>query len=234
MKLLLISNSTNAGEEYLRLSAARRNAPAGRARNRLRALRRGHLLLRRIRTQGTGAFRRAGHPRPLGAPGRGSRSARPPGRSDLRGRRQHLRAGQKDAAAGADAGHPAPDQGRRALRRLVGRQQRLLPDDLDHERHADRPARIVPGHRSGEVPDQPPLPRRQPRRTCRGDARAAHPRIHRGQPAPLGGRAARRVHAALRRRTAGTDRRTADADVPQGRRTVRSGTGRRPFVVDYK
>ncbi len=137
-------------------------------------------------------------PGPLRTPGEGPRSLHPPCRGDLRGRREHLRPGPQDAAAGAHAGHSAEGQVRDALRGMVGREQRMLPDDLDDERHADRRARIVPRHRRREVPDQPPLPRCQPRGACRRDPRAAHPRVHRGQSAPLGGRPARGMHAPLR------------------------------------
>ena len=77
------------------------------------------------------------------------------------------------------------------------------------------------------IPDQPPLPRRQPRGARRGDPRTAHPGVYRGQSAPLGGRTARRLHAALRGRETGADRPTPDADVPQRSRNLRGRTGRR-------
>ena len=79
----------------------------------------------------------------------------------------------------------------------VGRQQRLLPDDLHHQRHAHRRTGIVQGYRGREVPDQPPLPGRQPRRSRRRDPRAAYSGVHHGQSAPLRRRPARRLHASL-------------------------------------
>ena len=48
-----------------------------------------------------------------------------------------------------------------------------------------------------EVPDQPPLPGRQPRRSRRRDPRAAYSGVHHGQSAPLRRRPARRLHASL-------------------------------------
>ena len=88
--------------------------------------------------------------------------------------------------------------------------------------------------RSRKVPDKPPLPRRQPRGARRGDPRTAHPGVYRGQSAPLGGRTARRLHAALRGRETGADRPTPDADVPQRSRNLRGRTGRRPvfFIIN--
>lgn len=77
----------------------------------------------------------------------------------------------------------------------------------------------------------PPLPRRQPRGARRRDARAAHPRIHRGQPAALGRRAARRVHAPPCGGETRTDRQAPDAHVPQGHGALRSTTGQRPVVL---
>ena len=58
--------------------------------------------------------------------------------------------------------------------------------------------------------------------------------FHRSQPAPLGGRTARRLHAALRGRETGADRPTPDADVPQRSRNLRGRTGRRPvfFIIN--
>ena len=55
----------------------------------------------------------------------------------------------------------------------------------------------VQGYRGREVPDQPPLPGRQPRRSRRRDPRAAYSGVHHGQSAPLRRRPARRLHASL-------------------------------------
>ena len=101
MRLLLISNSTNAGEAYLAYPMPRIGE-----------------FLCRLRAARAGAFLGIRHPRPLGAPRRRSRGDDPPCRSDLRRRRQHLRAGQKDAGAGADAGDPQPGEGGCPLRGL--------------------------------------------------------------------------------------------------------------------
>lgn len=115
-------------------------------------------------------FSTLGIRRAVGAPRGRPRGGDPPCRSDLRRRRQHLRAGQEDAGAWADAGDPQPREGRRALCGVVGGQQRGLPCDLDDQRHADRRTCLVPCRGGGEVPDQSPLSRRQSRGTCWRDA----------------------------------------------------------------
>jgi len=84
------------------------------------------------------------------------------------------------------------------------------PTICDNKRHAHRGTGVVQSHRSGQIPDQPPLPRRQPRGARRGDPRTAHPGVYRGQSAPLGGRTC--AKAALLRceeRETGADRPTA-------------------------
>lgn len=128
MRLLLISNSTNAGEAYLAY-------PMPRIGEFLRGVREVAFVPYAAVTFSYADYERRVQARfsEFGIRVRSVHRAADPAamirraRSDLRRRRQHLRAGQKDAGAGADAGDPQPGEGGCPLRGLVGRQQRGLP-----------------------------------------------------------------------------------------------------------
>ena len=87
-------------------------------------------------------------------------------------------------------------------------------------------AGYVHGGRARSVPDQSALYRRPSRRSCRRDARTAAARVCRSQSVHDGRRASRRMYPACRERADRADRRTSDADLPQGAGTLR-GTARR-------
>lgn len=201
MRLLLISNSTNAGEAYLAY-------PMPRIGEFLRGIREVAFVPyaavtfsyadyeRRVQAR----FSELGIRVRLGAPCRRSRGDDPPCRSDLRRRRQHLRAGQKDAGAGL----------MRAIRNRVkagvpyvgwsaGSNVACPAISTTNDMPIVEPGVISCGG-CGEVPDQFPLPRRQSRGTCRRDARGAPVGIRRSQSPPLRRGVARGVYAALRER----------------------------------
>ncbi len=205
MKLLLISNSTNAGEEYLRYPlpeigrflqgvseivfvpyAAVTFSYAEYEKKKVQA----RLSELGIRVR---SVHRAKDPR-----AHGTRSGSP-----VRRGRQHLRAGKKMQEQGLMAAILRKNQGRDSLCRLVGGQQRGMSHHLHHKRHAHRRATVVQGCRSRKVPDKPPLPRRQPRGHAGETREQRILRIHRGQTRGAGSPGCARLHAALRPGTAG-------------------------------
>ena len=155
MKLLLISNSTNAGEEYLRYPLPEIGRFLDGVREAVFVPYAAVTFSYAEYEEGAGALRRTRHPRPLGPPGQRPRRADPHGRSRLRGRRQHLRPGQKMQQQGLMKAILRKIKAGTPLRRMVRRQQCLLSDDLHHQRYAHRGARIVRGHRGREVQINP-------------------------------------------------------------------------------
>ena len=81
-------------------------------------------------------------------------------------------------------------------------------------------AGLVPFHQSA-------LYRRPSRRSCRRDARTAAARVCRSQSVHDGRRASRRMYPACRERADRADRRTSDADLPQGAGALRGAARRR-------
>lgn len=227
MRLLLISNSTNAGEAYLEY-------PKRQIADFLGGVRQvafvpyaavtfsydDYLTKVQARFSELGIDVRSVHresdPGPHAVAGGG----------DRRRRRKHFRACEGDAGAGLAEGDPREGARRRSVRRLERRQQCRLSDDLHDQRHADRRAGYVHGGRARSVPDQSALYRRPSRRSCRRDARTAAARVCRSQSVHDGRRASRRMYPACRERADRADRRTSDADLPQGAGTLR-GTARR-------
>ena len=104
------------------------------------------------------------------------------GRGGLLRGRQHLPPARRALRAGRAVADPSPRGGGHALRRRQRGLEPRLPDDHDHERHADRRAAVVRGARRSCLPDQPALPRPGARLDAHGrDARDAHPRVPRGE-----------------------------------------------------
>ena len=169
MRLLLISNSTNAGEAYLAY-------PMPRIGEFLRGVREVAFVPYAAVTFSYADYERRVQARfsELGIRVRSVHRAADPAAM--------IRRAEAICVGGGD---PQPGEGGCPLRGLVGRQQRGLPRDLDDQRHADRRAGVVSCGGCGEVPDQSPLPRRQSRGTCRRDARGAPVGIRRSQSPPL-------------------------------------------------
>ena len=131
MKLLLISNSTNAGEPYLKYPMPRIDEFLGSVREVVFVPYAGITFsYAEYEAKRAGPFCGIRHQGTFRTPFERSPAYDPRGTGHLRRRRQHLRPDQENAGAGAVESHPRQDQGRHALHRLVGRQQRLLPDDL--------------------------------------------------------------------------------------------------------
>ena len=157
MKLLLISNSTNAGEPYLKYPMPRIDEFLGSVREVVFVPYAG-ITFSYAEYEAKVQARFAEY----GIKVRSVHRSKDPRRMIREAQAICVGGGntfaltKKNAGAGAVESHPRQDQGRHALHRLVGRQQRLLPDDLHHQRHAHRRTGIVQGYRGREVPDQPP------------------------------------------------------------------------------
>lgn len=153
MKLLLISNSTNAGEEYLRYPLPE----IGRFLDGVREL---VFVPYAAVTFSYAAYEAKVQARlaELGIRVRSVHRSKNPAREIRNAEAICVGGGNTFALAKRCRSRGScrqfcANQGRNALRRVVGRQQRRLPHHLHHQRHAHRPARVVPGHRRHEVPD---------------------------------------------------------------------------------
>ena len=86
------------------------------------------------------------------------------------------------------------DRPRHSVLRRERRCQRRLPDDPDHQRHADRATTELRGVRPGAVPDQPALHRSAATRSAhRRDARGAPQGVPRGERRRASSRSASRA-----------------------------------------
>ena len=155
MKLLLISNSTNAGEPYLKYPMPRIDEFLGSVREVVFVPYAGITFSYAeyeaksagpfcgIRHQGT--FRTPFEKIPAYDP-RGAGHLRSGGNTFALTKKMQEQGLLKAILGKIKAGTPY----------IAGRpQQRLLPDDLHHQRHAHRRTGIVPSYRGREVPDQP-------------------------------------------------------------------------------
>ena len=114
--------------------------------------------------------------------------------------------------------------------RLLGRtplcgvergQQRGVSYHSDYQRYAHRGARVVSCDRGCRISDKSALSRRQSGRSCGRDARTAHRRVHRRESRCVRGRPARGLYAAC-----GGERDDAEGAEAYARVPIRRGTAR--------